>query len=94
MNGATGSIGAIALGCALAFSLSAGAAERTAPAKPGAVKVAVSGAPSADATLVSDGAALAPAKPVAVGCAPKVKVVYAGYGEADRAACVQPPAIR
>jgi hypothetical protein len=61
----------------------------TAMAKPGAGETTLA---SATPAATSIPAAVAVTTPVAVtepatGCARKVKVVYAGYGEADRAGC-------
>jgi hypothetical protein len=77
----------LALLCALALAGSAGAAERAAPA--GAAKVAAADQPPAAPPSGAVAGARAGAKSAEAppGCARKVKVIYAGYGEADRAPC-------
>ena len=87
MNRGTGLIGAVALGCALAISVSAGAAERmkSGPAaKPPQAGVKVS---SAEPAEVAPSIAAPAAEAITQAGCRKVKVVYAGYGEASRAGC-------
>jgi hypothetical protein len=73
------SVGAVAFSCVLAAGFGAKAADGTSAAP--SLKLATAG-------IEAQGAMTPAAKPATVpNCARKVKVVYAGYGEAERANC-------
>ena len=86
MNGGSWFAAAVALGCALAFSHSANAAEVRALSETAGVRF-VTAQPDAENGPAGPGERAAGAeKAASPGCV-KVKVVYAGYGEAARAGC-------
>jgi hypothetical protein len=88
MNRLTSSFGGIVFVAAFACSMAANAADKTSPlganikmAAAGSIETAASEAATAEAQTAS-----------VPNCARKVKVVYSGYGEADRANCAAPSA--
>jgi hypothetical protein len=84
MNRHHWTIAALALVGAMGASVSAGAVERVSRSA-GDVKMA-----SSDVARQPEIIAPVAASPaVAAPCARKVKMVYAGYGEADRASCAE-----